>query len=400
MVSLRAVLLCLLATAATAETPGKTLEIIATPRAKSIIEGEMIPVTIRGTYDTKVALEKMTILPSDRFDWVQLTKDDWHNERVNGVSFLVVERKLAVFTRQTGVARFGPVEHDLTVINAASQREPVLVHAPPLELSIAPMPEDAPFHRPHGWRFAASNLTVTDVLSTDPAKLRDGETVTRRVTLRAEGALPEMLPPRPVVSEPWLITFAAPVERKLELTPDGPVASVIWTWQFRPETGEPGVLAPIAIPYFNTVSRRVEAVEIPALPIAYASGAAAQMAQGDIRGGTVLAAVSTLLAGMVAGLALLGVAGVQRDGALRRLWQHYSPLPGWHLRQAARSGDLLRLRAAAAMLPLRNGLADGKADALQALDRAIYARPGGAVFDAKGFARAMLRPKSRGVRSK
>jgi len=396
MVILRAALLCLLATVAAAEPSGKTLEIIASPRARSIIEGEMIPVTIRGVYDTKVALEKMTILPSDRFDWVQLAKDDWHNERIGGKNFLVVERKLAVFARQTGVARFGPVEHDLTVINAASRREPALVRANPLELSIAPMPEDAPFHRPHGWRFAASRLTLTDELSTDPAKLADGETVTRRVTLRAEGALPEMLPPRPVVSEPWLITFAAPVERSLELTPDGPVASVIWTWQFRPETGEPGVLGPVEIPYFDTVSRRVKSVEIPALPIAYASAAGAQMARGDIRGGTVWAGLAALLAGAVAGSFLLGVAGVQRGGALHRLWRHYSPLPRWQLRQAARAGDLLRLRAAAAALPTPLG---EQAAALQALDRAIYARPG-AVFDAGAFVRVMLRRKLFEVRSR
>ncbi len=386
MVTLRAALLCLLATTAQAETPGKTLDIIATPRAGSIIEGEMIPVTIRGVYDTKVALEEMTVLPSDRFDWVQLTKDDWHNERIDGVNFLVVERKLALFARQTGVARFGPVEHDMMVINADSQREPVLVRANPLELSIAPMPEDAPFHRPHGWRFASSNLTVTDELSTDPGRLADGETVTRRVTLRAEGTLPEMLPPRPVVSEPWLITFAAPVERQLELTPDGPVASVIWTWQFRPETGEPGVLGPIEIPYFNTVSRRVEAVEIPPLPIAYASAPAAQMAKGDIRSGTVGVDVGALLAGALAGLAVLGAMGVKRGGALHSLWRHYSPLPAWRLRLAARGGDLLRLRGAAADLPAHRA---NQPEALRALDRAIYARPGSG-FDVREFVRVML----------
>lgn len=365
---IRAALLCLLATPALAE---KTLEIVAAPLSPRIVEGEMIPVTIRGIYDTKIAIERLTILPSDRFDWVQLTDDDWREERIEGRNRIVFERRLALFARQTGIASFGPAEHELTVINAASRREPVTVESHRLDLSIAPLP----FTERNGWHFAARSLTLTDDLSTRPDRLEDGETVTRRVTLRAEGALPEMLPPRPVVSENWLITFAAPIERSMELTPDGPVSTVIWTWQFRPETGEPGVLEPVAIPYFNTTSRRIEQVEIPALPIGYASFERSRVVGGDIGW--------TSRAMMAGGLALglmLGTAAILRGnrtthGMLRALARRWSPLPAWHLRQAERSGDLLALRRAAAeWVAARPERATGAAEALREMDRAIYAR--------------------------
>ncbi len=384
MVILRAALLCLFASSAMAELPDKSLEIIASPTARSIVVGEMIPVTVRGIYAKRARLEEMTLQPSDAFDWLPLAKDDWHEERIEGRSFIVVERKMALFAKHSGFSRFGPAEHRITFVG---EDEQVLV-SHPLELTIAPMPDDPPFHNPHGWRFAAGKLTIRDELSTDPAHLADGETVTRRVTLRAEGALPEMLPPRPVVSQPWLITFAAPVKRELELTPDGPVASVIWEWQFRPEPGEPGVLPPVPIPYFNTVSRKVEQIEIPALPIGYASFAASQSAGGALTPGSRWGIALALVAGLTLGLGAL-VAGHRTSAAAAgRLWRRWSPLPWLAMRRAARDGDLLALRRAAA------GLEGDRSAALGLLDRAIYG-PAPRPFDRHRFFRALRRKADR-----
>ncbi|PZX52880.1 oxygen tolerance protein BatD [Cereibacter changlensis] len=382
MVMLRAVLLCLLASPGLAELPAKSLEIIAAPTSPSIVVGEMIPVTLRGVYDKRATREELTLRPSDAFDWLPLAKDSWREERIEGRSVIVVERKLALFAKHAGLSRFGPADHRISFVGEGEQ----VLSSHPLELTIAPMPEGPPFHSPHGWRFAAGKLTIRDELSTDPAHLADGETVTRRVTLRAEGALPEMLPPRPVVSEPWLITFAAPVQRELELTPEGPVASVIWEWQFRPETGEPGVLPPVPIPYFNTVSRKVEQVEIPALPIGYASFAASQSAGGDLTAGSRWGIVGALAAGLAAGLAAL-VAGHRTSAAAARgLWRRWSPLPWLRVRRAARAGDLLALRRAAA------GLEGDRREGLELLDRAIYA-PAAPGLDPRRLLRALRRQR-------
>ncbi|MDH2328901.1 hypothetical protein QCN27_18800 [Cereibacter sp. SYSU M97828] len=347
------------------------LEIIAHPTSPRIVEGEMIPVTIRGTYDRKVALERLLVLPSDRFDWVQLEKDDWREERIDGRLRIVFERKLALFPRRTGIAAFGPVEHEMTVIGQGSRREEVTVVSHPLELTIAPMPLDPPFHPVNPWRFAARELTLTDQLSTRPDRLEDGQTVTRRVTLRAVGALPEMLPPRPVVSEGWLIAFAAPVERSLELTPDGPVATAIWTWQFRPETGEPGVLPPVVIPFFDTAARKVSSVTIPPLPIGYASFRSAEAVSGATSGWVSLLA---LVCGFGGGFFAL-MRGERRAGPiLPILAARWSPLPTLRLHRAARRHDLLALRRAAEdwldARPERNAAASS---ALAELDEAIYA---------------------------
>ncbi|MEI4485046.1 hypothetical protein V8J36_02505 [Frigidibacter sp. MR17.14] len=365
-------LLALLAGAAAAEEP-RVLTIEPHPLHGRIVEGEMIPVTIRGVYDRPVAREEMVIAPSDRFDWVQLGKDDWHRERVDGVERVVVERHLAIFPNHTGIARFGPVKHELQIIDqATSRRVPVTVIARPVELTIAPMPDDPPFHSPHGWRFTAAGLTLTDELSTDPATLKDGETVTRTVTLRAEGALPEMLPPRPVIQQNWLITFTAPVERRLELTPEGPVATVVWRWQFRPHTGEPGVLPAEAIPFFNTTTRRVEKVEIPALPIGYGSFRSSQVPSGEIGTASLAALVCTTLGGMLLGLAILMRGERVARSRLAENWARISPVYGWRMARA--QGPLALRRAAEDWARARQIPPARAAAALAPLDRAIYAR--------------------------
>ena len=394
-----ALLLLLLAGAARAEqTPGKSLEILVAPRAAPVVAGEMVPVTIRGVYDTEIALEEMEIAPSPSFDWIQLAPDDWRNEMVDGVLRRIVERRLAIFPKVSGVDAFGPVDHHLTVIGAGSRREEVTVHAQPVSIAVAPMPDGPPFEKPWGWRFAASNITLTDELSTDPAQLVDGETVTRTVTLRAEGALPGMLPPRPVIQEPWLITFAAPVETRLERGREGLASTAIWRWQFRPETGEPGVIPPVPIPFFNTTTRKVEAVEIPPLPIGYASFAAAQGPGGAMGRGARLAYLGAFGLGLAAGGVALSLAFERPDSFLRRFARRWSPLPRWRLRRAARAGDLLALRRAAEdYLPEAEARSpDLRAAALARLDAAIYG-PGGVGFDAPGFARDLRRARRGGA---
>lgn len=341
------------------------LTILADRAPQKPVVGEMIEVTIRGVYDLKIANEKLEIDPTDAFDWIQTRPDDWKREMIDGLPHTVMERHLAIWPKRAGLLHFGPARHRLTVIDRASQRQDAVVEARPLAVAVGEFPGQ------RGWKFAARALELTDSLYTDAAHLADGETVTRRVTLRALGALPEHLPPRPVVSEPWLITFAAPVERDLVLTPDGPVAELVWTWQFRPETGEPGLLEPVRIPWFNSSEHRMDSVEIPPLSIGYASFYTGQTPTGRFPALYPWAMAGAVLAGMLAGLALaarrLAPGGVRagREYLARRL----SPARRLALWRARRAGDLLAER--------RAGMALGwDAARLARLDHRIYGRPG------------------------
>lgn len=362
MIRARALLLLLLAGSAQAETLSLRFE--PHPAHGAPIAGEMLPVTLRAVYDRKISREAMTIAPSDSFDWIQTGPDHWQETTIDGHPYVTMERPLALFPRRPGVLAFGPATHRLTIVDEASRFQDRSVTAPPVSVSVGAFPLE------RGWKFAAAGVTLTDELSADPAHLVDGETVNRRITLRARDTLPEMLPPRPVVSEPWLITFAAPVERRLLLTDEGPVAEVVWTWSFRPETGEPGVVPPVTIPFFNTTTRAMDAVEIPALPIGYASFYSSQVETGRFGAGPRLATAGALLAGLALGAGLILRTHVpETTRAGWRRWLHrISPVTRWHLHRAARKGDLLALRRLAT-----EGWPEAGA-ALAMIDRALYAR--------------------------
>ncbi|MGQ0563885.1 MAG: hypothetical protein ACT4OK_02280 [Gemmobacter sp.] len=360
MVRLLLFLLCL-AVPALAEGNLK-LTILVDPGTPHPVVGEMVNITIRGVYDRKVAIEKLEIDPTDAFDWIQTTPDDWHEEMIDGLSKIVVERHIAVWPKRAGLLQFGPARHRLTVIDKESRRQDALVTAQPLALSVGEFPDL------HGWHLSARALELTDELSVDPAQLADGQSVTRKVRLRALGALPEHLPPRPVIAENWLITFAAPVERTLTLTADGPVAEAIWTWQFRPHTGEPGILEPVSIPWFNTTTRKLETVEIPALPIGFASFYTGQTPTGRFGILHVWGLGAALVLGAAAGLgfAAIRLAPETTAAGWRRLRRRFSPFVWAAYLRARRAGDLLAQRRLGEDI----GLPPAR---LRALERAIFA---------------------------
>ncbi len=358
-----------------------SMSFVPHPAHATIVAGEMVPVTLRAVYDRKIAVDKLEVAPSDSFDWIQVAPDRWQEERIDGKGWITMERDLVIVPRRSGPLRFGPATHTLTIIDEKSRRQDRVVVAPPLWLSVGAYPVE------RGWQWVAEEATLADALSTDPSRLADGETVTRRVTLRARGTLPEALPPRPIVSEPWLISFAAPVERRLVLTAEGPVSEVVWTWQFRPETGEPGVIPPVTIPYFNAAARRMDALEIPALPIAYASFYTSTVRTGRFNSRARLAEAGALAAGAVAGGAL--VLARRTPDPTRAAWtrflRRWSPRLRWRLRRAARRGDLLTLRRL---------LEEARPDATEAaalVDAAIYRHD--ARFDPAAFAQALRRAR-------
>jgi len=326
------------------------LEIVMAPQPVTPVVGQMIEVTVRGYYDARITNEKLSIPRSDSFDWIQTRADDWKEIRIDGRSWLVMERHLAVWPRRAGLLQFGPVEHDLNMVDRTGTRLQQVLRGEPMELAVAAHPHAGR----NGWHFAASALEIEDELSTDPAMLPDGGTVTRRVRLRALGALPEHLPPRPVVSEPWLITFAAPPRRELVMTDQGPMAEAVWEWQFRPEHGEPGVLGGVAIPWFDTRAHAMAEAVIAPLTIGYASWHTGMTPTGRIGTGRQLLSLAMVLAGLLAGLGLVvwrsRPAG-DRD-RMRMVLRRLDPREWLHLWRAHARGDLPAERRAAERLGL------------------------------------------------
>ena len=114
-----AILLMLLAGSAHADS----LRLVV-PQMQPVV-GEMIPVTVRGEYTRQITLESLTFPGSDDYDWMQLARDQWRDEQIDGRTVRVFERHIAVFPRHAGSLTIAPVTHHLTVVGADNLREPL-----------------------------------------------------------------------------------------------------------------------------------------------------------------------------------------------------------------------------------------------------------------------------------
>lgn len=113
----------------------------------------------------------------------------------NGMRYIVLERKYAVFPQHDGQLNFAPIAFEGEVIkggnsffNIQTQFKRVLSKAE--SVSVLPIP--APFQKSN-W-FAAQDLNLTEEWSADPSKITVGEPITWTLTLTAEGCLGSQIP--------------------------------------------------------------------------------------------------------------------------------------------------------------------------------------------------------------
>lgn len=266
MVRLLTVLLLLATSLAAQDRDTLNLELVLDERDATPLVGEMVLGTLRGIYRETIANEDLKLRDMTDFDWARLGQDDWSKQRIDGRTTLVFERRIAFFPKRSGTLEILPIAHELEIQGASGQREIVLVRSAPVRIEVGEKPAGAG----DAW-LPVRALEISETWSADAARLEDGQSVTRRVVLRALGATPEMMPEQPPLREPWLITFTPPAERDFQVTTHGPVTTLVWSWSLRPITGEPGVIPEVSIPYFDTEERMPRTVTMPAVPIGYAS---------------------------------------------------------------------------------------------------------------------------------
>lgn len=367
MVRLLVLLLLLLASPLWAQTaplePGGARLMILHDRSRPVVS-EMVKLTLRGEYDLTVALENLRFPDSEHYDWMQIAQDRWFRERIGGRMIQVFERDIALFPRRDGEIAVGPVVHELTHIPRPGGRVALQVASAPASLNVAPFPHSS---QP----LTAKALVLTDELSAQPGQLGPDEVLTRRVTIEALGTLAHHLPERPDLQQPWLISFTQPELRETTPTPEGPVSRVVWEWQLRPRTGEPGVLPAFAFPWFDTDTRQIETAAMRPLPFGLAGfGSNVSSGAADAVKQTGLAALIA-----VAGFALtLSILLWGRLPAVPPAIRRLRPNPhSAALGRAAAQGDLLALRSAAERHAMWSGRIDAEQDRLLSLlDRAIF----------------------------
>lgn len=213
-----------------------------------------------------------------------LPQTQYHKE-INGVSYAVLEVSYALFPQTSGtftvpsqrwllrvyegggrsLFRFGGGRYELRRLNTEEKHVEVL-----------PKPQSYP--APATW-LPAKSVELSQQWSEDPAQLKVGEPVTRRLQLRARGLTASQLPPIPVGDTP---TQAKIYPEQAEQTnePDSNGVTGIRTEEMVVVPNEPGelTLPAIEITWWNTESDQVETARLPEQTLFVAGGGAAPAA--------------------------------------------------------------------------------------------------------------------------
>ncbi len=199
----------------------------------------------------------------------KLANDANYTTQVSGVTYVVIERKYAIFPQKSGVSTIKPLVLTADVVTRGRQNNSFfnsqttqrrIVKSNPITLNVQPIP--ATFTDSH-W-LTAENLELTQTWSGDTAQMKVGEPLTRTVKLVAHGStvgeLPEL---NSVKIDPQLKAYNdQPI-----LHEDKTVAGIMATREEKialiPAKSGNYTLPAIQVSWFNTQSQKIEIATLP-----------------------------------------------------------------------------------------------------------------------------------------
>ncbi|MFN4289660.1 MAG: BatD family protein [Permianibacter sp.] len=135
----------------------------------------------------------------------KLGDDSEYETAINGVGYLVIERRYAIFPQQAGELVIDPIrfqgdinqDRQLSLFGSFSETQPVSLETQPITITVkAPARAD-------NW-LPAQQLDLADAISSEPYRV--GEPLTWTITVVADGVLPAQLPAlQPDAGSDWKI---------------------------------------------------------------------------------------------------------------------------------------------------------------------------------------------------
>ncbi len=261
------------------------LEVKATPE-QPYIQSQVL-LTIRVYRRVDVAQAELT--EPELADAVieKLGEDSNYNTVLNGVSYLVTERKYAVFPQKSGVMKIKPLTLTAEVIVngrpdfrdffGSRMTKTKRALSKEIVLNIKPVP---PEFKGKDW-LAAENLELSQDWSGDNQQMKVGEPLTRTLTLKGTGTTVGQLPELNTVK----------TDDKIKAYPDQPTLNeqkqlngVTAIRQEKialmPSAAGKQILPAIEIPWFNTLTHKMEFAKLPEVAI-NVSGATANQPENS-----------------------------------------------------------------------------------------------------------------------
>lgn len=200
--------------------------------------------------------------------------DSTYNTQINGVDYLVTERKYSIFPQKSGTVTIDPLNLMAEVLDDNNARfngffnqqstRTQKIASNAVILNVRPAPTNAKM--PH-W-LPAEELLLQQEWSGDFTQMKVGEPLTRTLTVVAKGTtdglLPELNTPSP---DAGLKTYPdQPVIKEMQ-KPEGVYAMREEKVAYIPASAGTFTLPAIEVPWFNTQTQQVQVAKIPAVTL-------------------------------------------------------------------------------------------------------------------------------------
>ncbi len=200
----------------------------------------------------------------------KLGEDSNYKKQVNGVEYIVTERKYAIFPQKSGLTTIAPLVLTAQVVTDTRPRfngffntpktKTKRVRSKAISLNILAAPEN--FTGKH-W-IPAEQVYMEEKWSGDISKMKIGEPLTRTLTLLAKGTTVSQLPE--IHSEleiSQLKTYPDQPNLKEQKKPDGIIAFREEKIAYIPSKPGTYTIPAIEIPWFNTRTQTMELASLP-----------------------------------------------------------------------------------------------------------------------------------------
>jgi len=205
----------------------------------------------------------------------KLGEDSQYNTKLNGITYLVTERKYALFPQQSGMMTIAPLvlTADIIIQDPRSRRDSFFsqkkiqtkrILSKAITLDVLPAP--ANFKANH-W-LPAKQINLKQTWSNSALTVRVGEPITRTLTIVAKGITSSQLPN---LATAELKSTLKIYPEKAILNDQGNVNGIVSLREqkiaFIPSTIGNFELPAIVIPWFNTQTQQMEKAQLPAITI-------------------------------------------------------------------------------------------------------------------------------------
>lgn len=222
--------------------------------------------TVRFYSAVRIVDGEMSEPDSEKLTVRRLGDDTGYFQQRNGRRYRVVERRYAIFPRESGEITIPPLTMRVNVpdnnnstssivgrVKRLTRRSPAIT----LNVRAKPAADSG------AWWLAAKSLSLTAEWEGDGQEFRVGEPLTRTLTLEVDGATGEQLPELEPLQVPGLKVYADKPEIVEQPVAESLVARRIDKWAIIPQTAGELTLPAVEVSWFDTVSETYRVASVP-----------------------------------------------------------------------------------------------------------------------------------------